>query len=348
MDKLISPYLLFCTMIMVVSCNAKKEDKPVAKSPASQVTKVDGYVVKQEPMSESLQIPGSILPFEETEIHPEISGRVVSINFQEAAFINKGAVLIKLFDGDLVAQLNKLQVQLRIAETTYERQKELLKIGGISQQDVDLSGLQASNIKADIDLMRINISKTAIRAPYSGRLGFRNVSVGAYISPATVITTIKEVNRLKIEFAIPGKYSTMLSSGKPVKFSVEGSPTQYLADIAFIENSIADNNRSLSIKAVVRNVDRFIMPGAFAKINLAFDENPNAIMVPTNAILPQARNKQIVVSRNGLASFEVIETGVRDSARVEITSGLKVGDTVVTTGLLTLKPKSKISFNKIH
>ena len=349
MFKQIPQYILYCSLALVVSCQSKKDEKPApAKSAANQVTKVDGYVVHQEPVSESLQIPGNILPFEETEIHPEISGRVVSINFKEATFIKKGAVLIKLFDGDLVAQLNKLQVQLKIAQTTLQRQQELLKIGGISQQDVDLSGLQASNIKADMDLMRISISKTSIRAPYSGRLGFRNVSLGAYVSPTTIVTTLKEVSKLKIEFAIPGKYFTKLSSGKPIKFSVEGSPNNYFADIQSTENSIADASRSLTMRAVVKNVDKFIMPGAFAKINLAFDENPNAIMVPTNAILPQARNKQIVVSRNGLASFEVVETGFRDSARVEITSGLKVGDTVVTTGLLTLKPKSKISFNKIR
>ncbi|MEP6677433.1 MAG: efflux RND transporter periplasmic adaptor subunit [Ferruginibacter sp.] len=344
------PLYFFCySLSVLVSCHEKKEVKPsAAKSGANQVTKVDGYIVHHEPMSESLQIPGSILPYEETEIHSEITGRVVQINFKEAGMVGKGALLIKLFDGDLVAQLNKLQVQLKIAQTTLERQQELLKIGGISQQDVDLSGLQASNIKADMDLLRISISKTFIRSPYAGKVGFRNVSLGAYVSPTTIITTLKEVNRLRIEFAVPGKYFTMLSSGKPIKFNVEGSPNNYFADISGTENSIADANRSLSIRATVKNVDKFIMPGAFAKINLAFDENPDAIMVPTNAILPQARNKQVIVSRNGLASFEVVQTGVRDSARVEITSGLKVGDTVVTTGLLTLKPKAKIAFNKIH
>lgn len=341
--------LCMAAIIMTASCGDKKDDKAAATKPATPpVTRVEGYIVKQQAINENLNLPGTILPFEETEIHSEVTGRVTAINFAEGTMVSKGALLVKLFDGDLVAQLKKLEVQLKIAEKTVERQQELLKIGGISQQEVDLSGLQVSNIKADMDLLRISISKTSIRAPYSGRLGFRNVSLGAYLTPTTSITTLKQVNQLKIEFSVPGKYTTIISPTLPVKFNIEGSPNTYFAKITATESSITENNRSLTVRAVVQQIDKYIMPGAFASIKLAFDANPTAIMIPSQAIIPQARYKKVIVSRNGLASFETVETGMRDSSSVEITSGLKVGDTIITSGILTLKPNAKIQLNKVQ
>jgi len=157
-------------------------------------------------LAENLEVPGTLQPFEETEIRPEISGRLISLKIVEGGSVQKGALLAKLFDEDLQAQLNKLKVQLEIAQKTLERQRELLKIQGISQQEVDLSELQANNIKADMELVRVNISKTEIRAPYSGLLGLRNVSLGAYVTPTTLLTTLRQVNQLKLDFMVPEKY----------------------------------------------------------------------------------------------------------------------------------------------
>lgn len=341
-------YSFAVSLFILVSCGEKKKETTTVK-PLSQggPVRAEAFIVLPASISETIETPGSVLPYESTELRSEVSGKVVSINFKEGGYVNKGALLVKLFDADLQAQLRKLNVQLQIAEKTLERQQELLKINGISQQEVDLSGLQASNIKADIELLKVSISKTEIRAPYNGKIGLRSISNGAYVTPQTMIAGIQQVDNLKIEFSVPEKYSSRIKEGMMISFGVQGSLRKYLAKVIAAENTITETNRSLKVRAVVQQKDNAILPGAFAKVNLNFGENSNALLIPTQAVIPQARNKKVIVYRDGIAKFEVVETGIRDSARVEIVNGLKAGDTIITTGLLAIKPEGKVAISKI-
>src|SRR5215471_14692425 len=178
--------------VMLISCYGKKKEAAASNTrgnnAANMPTQADGFIVRTKSLSENLEVPGTLLPYEQTEIRPEISGRVVKLNIKEGGFVKKGDLLVKLFDDDLQAQLKKLQVQLAISQKTAERQSELLKINGISQQDYDLSALQVSNNKADIESTEVAISKTEIHAPFDGKIGLRNISMGAYVSPTTLIT----------------------------------------------------------------------------------------------------------------------------------------------------------------
>ncbi|MGZ5253119.1 MAG: efflux RND transporter periplasmic adaptor subunit, partial [Flavitalea sp.] len=295
-----------------------------------------------------IEVPGTLMPFETTEIRPEISGRLVSLNIPEGRFVNKGTVLAKIFDGDLQAQLRKLQVQLSIAEKTAERYNELLKISGISQQEYDLAELQSNNLRADIQLVQVDINRTQVRAPYSGQVGLKNISLGAYVSPTTLITTISQVNRLKLEFTVPEKYSEDMKPGKSISFSVTGSTKQFTAAVMATETTIEANTRSLRVRAVVNQNDAVLASGAFAKVSLNLDKNNEAIIIPTQAVIPQARNKRVIMYKNGSPEFIVVTTGIRDSTFVEITDGLKAGDTVVITGLLAIRPESKITLSKVQ
>lgn len=342
--------IIFFSLAILASCGGKKEKKTqttTAGNPRQQVTRVDGYIVKPQPYSENLEVPGSIVANETTEIHPEVSGRIVRLNVAEGKYVGRGTLLAKLYDGDLVAQLNKLQVQLRIAQKTEERQAQLLKIQGISQQDYDLSLLQVNNLQADIAIIRTSIAKTEIRAPFNGKVGLKNISPGAYVTPATVIAVINQTDQLKLDFTVPEKYTGQIKTGQLVTFSREGSDRKYMAKVTATESSVAENTRSLSVRSLVQGKDASLLPGAFAKVQLNFDPNPNAILVPTQAVLPQARGKKVVVFDKGVAKFVDVTTGARDSARVQVVSGLKAGDTVVVTGLLSVRPESKIQLNKI-
>ena len=308
---------------------------------------VDGFVVTPTTVSESVEVPGSLLPFEETAIRAEVGGRVVALNMKEGTVVDKGTLLVKLFVKDLQAQLNKLKVQLKINEKTEEPNKELLKINAISQQDYDLSTLDVENLKADIESTEIAISKTEIRAPYRGTLGLRNVSLGSYLSPADVITTIRQVEQLKLDFSIPEKYAREIDKGYVVKFKVDGGERTHTARVIATENSVDQNTRTLRIKAVVTEKDRELVPGIFAKINLQLGNDTEALVVPTQAVIPNIRNKQVIILRKDSALFSVVETGIRDSAYVQILQGVKAGDTVVTTGLMAIRPNAKIRVTKV-
>lgn len=343
--------LLAVFLLVMAGCGQKdkKQQTPAggANRPAGPA-RVDVYVVTPEPFAENLEVPGSVIANEATEIHPEVSGRIINLNVAEGKYVGRGTLLAKLYDADLQAQLKKLEVQLQIAQTNEERSAQLLRIQGISKADYDASLLNVNNIKADMDLIRTSISKTEIRAPFDGKLGLKNISPGAYVTPTTIIAVINQTSQLKLDFTIPEKYSAQLKIGQMVNFSFEGAPEKYNARVIATESAVTETTRSLKVRALIQSREGgHLLPGAFAKVQLHFDPNPNALLVPTQAVLPQARGKKIIRYQGGVANFVDVTTGVRDSARVQILEGLKAGDTVVVTGLLSTKPDSKIAINRV-
>ncbi len=309
--------------------------------------RVDGYIVQTQIISESIEVPGSLVASESTEIHPEVSGRVTALNVREGAYVGKGSLLAKLYDGDLQAQLRKLQVQLKIAQQTENRHEQLLKIGGISKEDYSSTALQVSNLLADLDIIRVEIGKTQVRAPFSGKLGLKEISPGAYVTPSTVITSIRKTDNLRIDFNVPEKYTSRISVGQYINFTVESTKRNYAAVVIATESGVEETTRSLTIRAQVKGDPTGLVPGGFAKVKIGFEPDPNALMIPSQAIIPQARGKKVVVYKNGAAQFTDVVTGVRDSSMVQITSGLNKGDTIVITGLLSVKPEAKIMIGKV-
>ncbi|MCY7330713.1 MAG: efflux RND transporter periplasmic adaptor subunit, partial [Saprospiraceae bacterium] len=214
---------LFFVLFLFFACG--KSDKPPAAggAPASaganlSVTSVEGYIVKPSTLSENITASGTLLSAEETELHPEASGRVTYINLPEGKRVRKGQLLLKVFDEDLKTQLQKLQTQKKQAEITEQRLGELLQVKGVSQQEYDLASLQVQTLHSEIELVRINSSKTELRAPYDGIIGLRKISPGAYVTPTTAVTTIRSAAALKLDFSIPEKYSSSLRPGQTVSF----------------------------------------------------------------------------------------------------------------------------------
>lgn len=349
--RVIVAALLLSGIFGVIACGGKKKKKAAAAAKAQaakpQIMKVDGYIVRPQPFQENIEVPGTILANEVAEIHPEVSGRIVSLNVAEGKLVGKGTVLAKLYDGDLRAQLNKLNIQLALAQKTEDRQKQLLQIQGISQQDYDISLLQVNSLRADIGILQTSISKTVVRAPFSGKLGLKNISPGAYVSPATVIAVINQTAQLKLDFTVPEKYIDQIKTGMMVTFTFEGGDRDFSAKVIATESNIMENTRSLTVRAAVVGTDEALLPGSFAKVKLSFDPDPNSLLVPTQAVLPQARGKKIILNKGGTAVFVDVTAGVRDSSRIQILDGIKAGDTVVVTGLLSVRPGGKIQVAKI-
>ena len=347
--KLVSLIFFLILSSVIISCGDKKKDAaPTAGAQMQQqVITADALIVSTRRLSADIEIPGTILANETTEIHPEVSGRVVALNVREGTFVSKGALLAKLYDGDLQAQLRKLDVQLQIAEQTEKRQAELIKIQGISQQEYDLSLLQVSNLKADIDIIKEAIRKTQMLAPFSGKLGLRNISEGAYVTPSIVVTTISQVSQLKIQFNVPEKYGSQLRTGQSINFTVDGSNKNYSANIIASEVKMDENTRSLAIRGIVKNGDAALIPGVFAKVKIVLGQNENAIMIPTIVVQPQGRTKLVYLYKGGKSIPADITTGIRDSSNVQVLTGLNVGDTIITTGLLFLRPGADVKLKKV-
>ena len=188
------------------------------------------------------------------------------------------------------------------------------------------------------------IRKTEVRAPFDGVIGLRKVSVGAIVTPSTLLATIRTANKLKLDFFVPEKYSSEIHQGMKVKFSLSNSDKLYEATVLATEQGIDDATRNLKVRAVVNGQSKELLAGGFTNVQLRMRENNNALMIPTQAIIPQEENKIVIVARGGKAKFVKVKTGVRKSSTVEIIKGIEVGDTVVTSGLLFLKEGAKLSY----
>jgi membrane fusion protein (multidrug efflux system) len=332
--------------ITMLSCHSETPSTKNAKQKASSL-KVDAFIVKPVVMDQSITVSGTLIPFEETVLMSDVAGRVVSINLPEGGTVKQGTILVKLFDGDLQAQLQKAQAQLEIAEQTLKRQAELLKVNGISQADYDQAALQANSSKADIEVLKAQIRKTEVQAPFDGTIGLRNISLGAQVAPSTPLVTIRAIHQLKLDFSIPEKYSTQIKPGTKVNFLVQGDEKKYEATVMATEEGIDIDTRNLKVRAIVNGSSNHLIPGAFADVILKLNENKQALMIPTQAIIPSEQNKSVIVAKNGKAHFTLVKTGVRKASAIEVTEGLHPGDTIITSGILFLKEKTKLFYATI-
>lgn len=331
--------LAFCSM----GCNNKEKGNDTKKEGGAQKpSKVEGFTIKSRPLNENIKVPGTILPYESTEIQPEISGRIVMLNVQEGSYYKKGTIIAKINSQDLQARLNKLQIQLEIAQNQEKRQAELLKINAIGQQEYDAAVLNYKSLQSDIEIIKTEISKTEMRAPFDGVIGFKLISPGAYVSPQTKITTITQLNKLKLEFSMPEKYASHVRQGMDVYFKTDSSPKRYVCKVFATEPVLSASTRSVNVRAEIMQPDKLIQPGMFANVELKMNDKKGVIMVPSQAIIPKAREKKVVLYKNGIATFTTVTLGIREASDVEITSGLNLGDTILVSGILTAKPDSKV------
>lgn len=311
-----------------------------------QTPAVNGFVVVSQRLKEDIVSSGSLLPNESVDIYPEISARITQLNIQEGKPVAKGALLVKLFDADLRAQLQKLQAQADNARRTEERNKQLLARGGISQQEYDIVTTNLRSSLADIELVKANLQRTEIRAPFTGVIGLRNVSPGAVVSPNTLIARLQQISSLKLDFSIPEKYGQAVHNGSRVSFLVDGNNTPSQGVVYAIEPGVEQQTRNLRIRARVNNSSAQYRPGTFARVTLTI-QNEQSLVVPTQAVIPQTRTNQVVVIKNGKAVFKDVKTGLRTAGSIQILDGLTIGDTVATTGLLFLKPDAPVKVGRL-
>ena len=305
---------------------------------------VDVIIVKPENIQNTVEANGSVIAGETVEIKPEISGRIVYLNVAEGAQIGRGTVIARISDADLRAQQNKVRVQLDLAKNTVERYKKLLDIQGINKADYDISLNQVNSLNADIQILNAEIAKTVIRAPFSGVLGLRMISMGAYVTPSNVLTTLNKIDKVKIDFTLPESYANLLKRGGEVVVELDENSGRRRATILAVEPQISTTTRNIIVRAALDGAG--IRPGSFVKVYVEAGE-ASGILIPANAIIPDARAKQVVVVKSGKAKFTEINTGIRKEGSVEVTSGLATGDSVVVTGVLFARPNMPVKVRSV-
>lgn len=307
-----------------------------------------GVVVSPQRVDEHAETTGSLLANDHVEIRNEVAGRLVHLYFKEGAHVERGALLVKIYDDDLQAQLRKLTLEKEMAARTEERQKDLLSVNGISRQEYDVAQNALSALQADIDLVLAQIAKTEIHAPFSGVVGLRTVSEGAYLAAFTTIATLQQLDPMKLEFSLSERYRDRLKSGDTVSFRVESASNPFTAVIYAFEPMVDERTRALKVRALCRNGGGELLPGSFAKVDVSLGAIDGALMVPTQAIIPELRGQKVMTSRGGKATPVKVGIGLRNDSTVQVTSGLHAGDTVLITGIMQARPDMPVKVNVVH
>jgi membrane fusion protein (multidrug efflux system) len=337
MNRIVNVLILFAFPVLF-SCHRKIE-KVRTNLPVS----VDVIIAEKVHFPSSIEVNGETLSEEMIELHPEISGRLTYLNIPDGAAVKKGAILAKINDADLQAQLQQQKVQLDLALKTEKRLKELLAVNGINQSDYDAALSQVNAISANIKVLDAQIDKAVVRAAFSGKLGLRMVSPGAYVTPQTLLGTLQEADSVKIDFTVPELYADLIRVGNLVSIQTNVSNQKQTAVISAIEPQINAVSRNIKVRARLKNA--FISPGTFVKVSLNKDEE--GIIVPSNALIPDATSNQVVVIKKRKAVFVNVETGIRNADMVELSKGVNSGDTIVVSGVLFVRPNSTVKIRNI-
>ncbi|WP_278021722.1 efflux RND transporter periplasmic adaptor subunit [Flavobacterium ginsengisoli] len=325
----------------IISNKGKNDDSKKFNDKKSPTT-VNGIVIKTTTFDNNLALSGSIEANEQIEIHSEVSGIVEGIFFNEGANVSKGQVLLKVNDIELKAQLRQAITREELVAENARRAKLLLQKEAISQEEADVAKADLASAQAQSQLIRAQISKTSVRAPFSGKIGLRNISPGTYITPTVLVAKLVNTNKLKITFSIPEKYASEVKSGSVIDFKVSGSDKTYNAKIYAIEPEVAVATRTLQIRALADNTDGKLFPGTFADIKLPLNIIKDAIVVPSQAIIPIQDGKKVFIANNGQAKEVMVDATTRTDSSILILSGLKPGDTLITSGVMSLKDEAPI------
>ena len=328
---------------------SKKEDKQTnAKKNKSTVPiAVNYYVVKAVSFTNDVFATGKIGALNQIDVLPEVNGKVTSIYFKEGETVAKGKLLIKLNDADLRAQLLKSKTQIKLSEQKLGRLKKLIAINGISQEELDIQENEVNSYKADEAFILAQLDKTNIIAPFTGLVGLKNISVGSFVNSNTPITSLVQIKPLFVEFSIPEKYSSLFNKSLVVNFSSDNSDKAktYPATIYAIEPRVDETTKTIKARAIY-NGNQFFYPGSFVKVLVNLNETKNTLMIPTQAVIPTLKGQKVIVCKNGSALETMVTIGVRTDEKIQVIEGLQEGDTIITTGLLSVRKDSKLKLLK--
>ncbi len=328
--------------------NSKEQSETAADAPkkGGGKTVVSVMVVASASLDDVVKTTGSILANEEVEIRSEVPGKITNLYFKEGQYVSKGTTLLKIYDDDLQAQLQKLEYAKKLSEDNEFRQRRLLEKEAISQREYDISLTTVKTNQADIDNIKAQLTRTTIKAPFSGRLGLRYISEGGYVTPTSRITTLTNTNPAKVEFSVPAKYADKIKVGSILKYTTESSDVEHTGRVYAVDPKIDPQTRTLQMRATSPNGNGELLPGAFARIELITGSRGTAISVPNEAVVPEQDGHMVFLVKDGKAEPRSVKVGLRGELDMEITAGLAAGDTLITTGILQVKPGGPVEIRE--
>ncbi|MGB8358113.1 MAG: efflux RND transporter periplasmic adaptor subunit [Bacteroidales bacterium] len=321
-----------------------QEQRPGGQQ-AGALLPVQAIIAKPSYLTNGIRSAGTLLANEEVDIVSKVAGKVTGVFFKEGSTVKKGDLLVKIYDEDLQAQLRRSEIQEKLLAEKLERQRVLLSKDAVSRESFDQLQTDYNVILADINLLKVRIAETEVRAPFNGVIGFRYVSEGSYVQPSVKIAHLIDYSQMKLEFAIPEKYVSQSLMGRKIAFRTQGYDDEFIAYVYAIDYRVDEATRTIGLRARYDNRDKRLVPGMFADLTLITSEKNNAIQVPSESVVPEMNEKRIWLFKNGKAVLVPVVSGTRTEIDVEILSGVNAGDTVITSGLMQLRPNMPVRVN---
>ena len=313
----------------------------------SDITRVEVLPVRQSELIRDVAAVGTLVARESVMLRPEVSGRISAISFEEGRPVKKGQLLIQLDPAMAQAQLNQAQANLNLAGSQHKRSSELSRQGFISQQAKDESGSRLAVQQAEVQLARVQLDKTRIRAPFDGVTGLRNVSVGDYVGPGTDLVQLEDVSTLNVDFRIPEQYLGAVRTGMPVELRFDA----FLGEtrkgtVLAVSPTVDAAGRSILLRAQVPNEDGALRPGLFSRVRLELSRY-QALMVPETALAPSGQDQYIYIVKDGRAERRQVQIGVREQGWVQVTGDLNAGDNVLVAGLQKVRDGVPVDIQEV-
>ena len=299
---------------------------------------VEAAKVVTSPMPQTIIAVGSLRSDESITLRPESAGRISEITFQEGQRVAKGVPLVKLDPAIPQAELSQAKANLTLAKSKFDRAVDLAQRSFISGQAKDEAENNFKVAEASVQLAQAKLAKTDIRAPFSGIIGLRSVSVGDYVKEGADLVNLEAIDPLKVDFRVPETYLRQIQVGQALQITLDALPGKsYDGKVVAVNPLIDTAGRSVVIRAQVGNQDTTLRPGMFARVRLITKDQADAMVVPEQALVPQGNEQYVFKVMDGKVARVKVETGQRRDSKVEVLSGLAAGDMVVTAGQLKIR-----------
>lgn len=314
---------------------------PAAAKPGLPVKAETVQILK---VSDDVSAVGSLLAEESVIIRPEIDGRIIGLHFQEGQAVTAGTRLVTIDSTEYEAQAAAQRADLKTEEQRLARTKDLYEQKFISKDALDVQVGNVARLKAHVDEAESRTAKTAIRAPFSGILGLRQVSPGAYVKAGSDIVRLENVSSIKVDFRIPENYLSKIRPNQEISVKLDAYPGEaFTGRVYAVEPVVDERTRTIAMRARIPNNGFKLKPGMFVRVAVTLDSRPNAVIIPEEAIWPQGKSSFVYRVVDGKAALTKVEIGNRSPGTVEILKGLAANDVVITDGQIKLKDGAPVS-----
>jgi membrane fusion protein (multidrug efflux system) len=331
------PRILILGVLLVGACR-KGDPKAAGGGGGFPALPVEVAAARQDTVVDAILATGEVEAIQSADLRPDVEGRIVELPMREGAEVGHGDALIRIDDQELKAQVARAEADRDLAEQALTRTKQLLDQNAASASDLERAEATARSNRASLDLLKLRLERTTVRAPFAGVLGQRFVSLGDYVTTSDKLVTIQTVDPERVSFTVPERYAGVVHRGQKVTFRVAAIPgEEFVGTVDFVSPAVQLPARTLLVKALVPNGARHLQTGMFAEARLATAVRPRAVVVPEESIVALQGSYFVWVVQGDKVARRAVSLGVRSPGEVEISNGVDAGDQVVVGGLELLQ-----------